>query len=105
MLNNESTSNNILKNYNELFRVSIYLVKYILELNYNSKKYYNHHIEKIISILNWPINLCGNRKLYVDWDLLNEVINKILNNKDLYNNNKNDIYKLLNLIKEKNNNI
>ena len=64
ILNNESTSNNILKNYNELFRVSIYLVKYILELNYNSKKYYNHHIEKIISILNWPINLCGNRKLY-----------------------------------------
>ena len=34
MSNNESTSNNIIKNYNELFRVSIYLVKYISELNY-----------------------------------------------------------------------
>ena len=101
MSNNESTSNNIVDNYNELFRVSIYLVKYISELKYASKKYFNSHIEKAISILNWPINLCDNRKLIVNWDMLNEVINKILNNKDLNNNNKNEIYKLFDLIKQK----
>ena len=104
MSNNESTSNNIIKNYNELFRVSIYLVKYISELNYTLKKYYNRHIEKAISILNWPINLCENRKLTVDWVKLKEVTNNILKNKDLNNNNKNDIYKLLQLIKQKNKN-
>ena len=104
MINDESTSNNIVKNYNELFRVSIYLFKYISELKYTSKKYYNNHIEKAISILNWPINLCGNRKLIVDLYMLNKVFYKILSNKDLNNNNKKNIYNLFYLIKQKNKN-
>ena len=105
MSNNESTSNNILKNYNELFRVSVYLIKYISELKYTSKKYYNNHIEKAISILNWPIKLCENKKLKVDWDMLNKVFYKILSNKDLNNKNKNNINNSFNLIKQKNKNI
>ena len=101
MINNESSTNNIDKNYNELFRVSIYLLKYISELKYYSKKFYNNRIKKAIDILLWPINLCNNRKLLVDWDILNNIINNILNNRDLNIDNKKEINNLLNLVKQK----
>ena len=91
------------KKYNELFRVTVYLVQYISELKYNSTEIYNRHIHFSMMVLEWPLNLCGNRKLIVDWNKLNEFTNGILNNKDLNEKNKNKLYKIMGIIKHKSN--
>ena len=102
--NEKSSSSGIQEKYNELFRVSVYLVKYISELPYDSEQTYNRHIDFAFKIvLAWPLYLCGHRKLIVDWKLVNEVMNSILNNKDLNKRNKNKIFNINNLIKIKNN--
>ena len=98
-----SASHKMINKYNELFRVTVYLAKYVSELKYDSELIYNQHVKFSIGIFNWPLSLCGNRKLIVDWNKLNEFTNGILNNKDLNEKNKNKLYKILGIIKNKSN--
>ena len=98
--NSSSTGRN--KNYNEFFRVSLYLFRYISELPYSSKKIYNNHIQFAInSILEWSLNICGNRKLEVNFEKLNKIMDSIIKNKDLEEANKIKITKIINTIKQK----
>ena len=90
--------------YNELFKSTIYLFQYISELKCNSKEIYNKHINFACQTLILPLNICNDRKLIVDWDTLNMVVNNTLNNKDLSEKNKKEINRLLNIIKKKNTN-
>lgn len=95
--NANSSTSDISNKYNELLRVTIYLVQYISELKCSSSYIYNRHIEFGLEILNWQlvdkINLeFKNNKFF-------EVLNNILKNKNLNNKNKNTIYEIISLIK------
>lgn len=102
MDNGFSTSRNIEANYNKLFDSNLHLLQYVNELKYNSKEVYNSHISFGLWQLDWAIRLCGNRKLEVIWDKLNDVIIGILINNDLNENHKKEINYLLGIIKQKN---
>ena len=102
MDNGFSTSGNIEEKYNALFDFNLYLIKYVSELKYNSREVYNSYIYFGIWQLEWPVKLCGNRILEVNWNKLNDVIIGILINNDVNENHKKTIKYLLNLIKQKN---
>lgn len=102
IFNEDTASGNISNKYNKLFQDTLYLVKYVSEMKYTSKYIYNRHIRFAIDILKWPIELCGERKLKVDWNNFNKVMNKILNNKNLNKKNINELYSLIKNIKRKN---
>ena len=97
-LDKNTASGNINSKYNKLFSDSIYLIKYISELEYSSKNVYNRHITKALEILEWPISMSKNKSLEFDWNKFNETINGILNNNDLNEINKKRIYEDLNLV-------
>ena len=91
----------LLENINAASYNNLINKNHFLSLLFCSYIIYNYYIKEN---LNWPINLCGNRKLTVDLHMLNKVFYKILSNKDLNNNNNKNIYNLFYLIKQKNKN-
>ena len=95
---------NINKDYNELFESSIYLFKFLSDLNYTSNETFNLHINYANEALQIPLANCGNNKLEVNWKNLNKIMNKILINKNLDEDNKQTIKVLLRDIKKKSNN-
>ena len=104
IFNGDTASSDMSNKYNRVFRDTLYLVDYVSEMNYSSNDIYNGHIKFSIDILNWPLELCGERRLDVDWKHLNKTMNKILNNKILNENNTFGIHSLIKKIKLKNNN-
>ena len=91
--------------HNLLYRGSLYLFKYISELKYSSKDIYNKRIRFGRMVLAYSITLCGNKKLKVDWDELNKIINNVFSNKDLSQHNIMRINEIKARIKEKTKNI
>ena len=102
VFNENTASGNMSNKYNKLFQDTLYLVDYISEMNYSSNNIYNRHINFAIDILNWPIELCGERRLDVNWKNLNKIMNKILNNKTLNKNKTFEIHSIIKKIKKKN---
>ena len=102
IFNENTASGNMSNKYNKLFQDTLYLVDYISEMNYSSNNIYNRHINFAIDILNWPIELCGERRLDVNWKNLNKIMNKILNNKSLNKNKTFEIHSIIKKIKKKN---
>ena len=97
-INNANSSTSEISNkYNELLRVTIYLVQYISELKCSSSYIYNRHIEFGLEILNWQ--LVDKINLEFKNDKLFEVLNNILKNENLNNKNKSRIYEIISLIK------
>ena len=101
--NKETISRNIRSKYNDFFQVSIYLLKYLSELKYNSQKMFNLHIQLGVRMVFWALNVVGLNKLILNWDLFNKTIKEILNNKDLNQPKKQDIRRISNLVKLKSN--
>jgi len=95
--NANSSSSDISNKYNELLRVTIYLVQYISELKCSSSYIYNRHIKFALEILNWQ--LVDKIKLEFKIDKLFEVLNNILKNENLNNKNKSRIYEIISLIR------
>ena len=96
-INNENSSTSDISNkYNELLRVTTYLVQYISELKCSSSYIYNKHIKFGLEILNWHIDKIN---LGFKIDKLLEVLNNILKNENLNNKNKSRIYEIISLIK------
>ena len=95
---------NINKEYNELFNSSLYLFKFLSELNYTSNKTFNLHINYANDALQIPLTNCGNNKLEVNWKYLNKIVDTVLINKNLDKDNKQTIKVLLRDIKKKSNN-
>jgi hypothetical protein len=94
--NANSSTSDISNKYNELIRVTTYLVQYISELKCSSSYIYNKHIKFGLEILNWHIDKIN---LGFKIDKLLEVLNNILKNKNLNNKNKSRIYEIISLIK------
>ena len=94
--NANSSSSGISHKYNELLRVTTYLVQYISELKCSSSYIYNKHIKFGLEILNWHIDKIN---LGFKIDKLLEVLNNILKNENLNNKNKSRIYEIISLIK------
>ena len=94
--NANSSTSDISNKYNELIRVTTYLVQYISELKFSSSYIYNKHIKFGLEILNWHIDKIN---LGFKIDKLLEVLNNILKNKNLNNKNKSRIYEIISLIK------
>ena len=97
IINANSSTSEISNKYNELFRVTIYLVQYISELKYSSSYIYNRHIKFGLDILNWQI--FDKVKLLFKADKLLEVLNNILKNEYLNNKNRSRIHAIISLIK------
>jgi glycosyltransferase involved in cell wall biosynthesis len=96
--NANSSTSDISNKYNELIRVTTYLVQYISELKCSSSYIYNKHIKFGLEILNWHIDKIN---LGFKIDKLLEVLNNILKNENLNNKNKSRIYEIISLIKQK----
>ena len=94
--NANSSTSDISNKYNELLRVTTYLVQYISELKCSSSYIYNKHIKFGLEILNWHIDKIN---LGFKIDKLLEVLNNILKNENLNNKNKSRIYEIISLIK------
>jgi glycosyltransferase involved in cell wall biosynthesis len=94
--NANSSTSDISNKYNELIRVTTYLVQYISELKCSSSYIYNKHIKFGLEILNWHIDKIN---LGFKIDKLLEVLNNILKNENLNNKNKSRIYEIISLIK------
>ena len=94
--NANSSTSDISNKYNELLRVTTYLVQYISELKCSSSYIYNKHIKFGLEILNWQIDKIN---LGFKIDKLLEVLNNILKNENLNNKNKSRIYEIISLIK------
>ena len=94
--NANSSTSDISNKYNELLRVTTYLVQYISELKCSSSYIYNKHIKFGLEILNWQIDKIN---LGFKIDKLLEVLNNILKNDNLNNQNKSRIYEIISLIK------
>ena len=73
----------IQKNHNLLFEGKLYVLEYISDLNYSSKDIYNKGIRFGRVHLDNLVKSCEDKTLIVDWNKLNQIINKISSNKDL----------------------
>ena len=105
IFNNATASGNINDKYNQLFKDTLLLVDYISEMKFSSKIIYNGHIKFAIDLLNWPIKICGEKRLEIDWKNINKVLKKILTNRNLNRNNTLKINSLIQSLKEKDINI
>ena len=101
IFNNVTASGNINDKYNQLFKDTLYLVDYISEMKFSSKIIYNRHIKFAIDLLNWPIKICGEKRLEIDWKNINKVLKKILTNRNLNGNNTLKINSLIEDLKAK----
>lgn len=104
IINENSYTFNIVEKYKELFRSCFILFKYISGLKYSSKTVYNKHIRFGLDALNYSLTLCSNKTLLINLDTIKLFINSILINKDLNDDNKYLINKILKDISIKNNN-
>ena len=103
--NNENEiSKNIYKDYNNLFKSSVYLLQYISEFKYPYKKIFNMYIKYANDILQLQLDNCGNNILEENWKQLNKTMYRILNKWELNKENKMVINDLLKDIKTKINN-
>lgn len=101
----DSKKNIIQENHNLLFEGKLYTLEYISDLNYSSKDMYNKGIRFGRVHLDNLVKACDNKTLIVDWNKLNQIINKISSDKDLSEHNEKRMNELKERIKVKAKNV